>query len=135
MFEENFNGPTSVFVASFVPQLFTCLLGNFQCKQTIVSHTTYANQIPAALIFTLLLFIAAMKILEPVRIPNKRNYKLVYIIVWAGMKFEINFTSCSENSNFAIITTSGFYPIISLMPVLSLINTTASFVKVKISDF
>ena len=51
------------------------------------------------------------------------------------MKFGINFTSCSENGNFAIITMSGIFPKISLMPVISLINTTASFVKVKISDF
>ena len=51
------------------------------------------------------------------------------------MKFGINFTSCSENGNFAIITTSGIYPKISLMPVISQINTTAYFVKVKISDF
>ena len=54
-----------------------------------------------------------------------------------GVKFGINFTSCSENGNeiargaaecyFAIIaTTSG---------VLSQINTIASFVKVIISDF
>ena len=50
--------------------------------------------------------------------------------------------SCSENGNeiaegaaecyFVIIaTTSGIYPKISLLPVLSQINTTASFVKVK----
>ena len=62
------------------------------------------------------------------------------------MKFGINFTSCSENGNeitqgaaeyyFAIIATmSGIYPKISLLPVLSQINTIASFVKVKISDF
>ena len=54
--------------------------------------------------------------------------------------------SCSENGNeiargaaecyFAVIaTTSGIYPKISLLPVLSQINTIASFVKVKISDF
>ena len=42
----------------------------------------------------------------------------------------------SENSNFAIIAiTSGIYPKISLLPVLSQINTIACFVKVKISDF
>ena len=57
----------------------------------------------------------------------------------------INFTSCSENGNeiargaaecyFAIIaTTSGIYPKISLLPMLSQINTIASFVKGKISD-
>ena len=64
------------------------------------------------------------------------------------MKFGINFTSCSENGNeisrgaaecyFAVIaTTNGIYPKISLQPVLSQINTIASFVKVKvkISDF
>ena len=42
----------------------------------------------------------------------------------------------SENGNFAIIaTTSGVYPKISLLPVLSQINTIASFFKVKIFDF
>ena len=57
------------------------------------------------------------------------------------MKFGINFTSCSENGNeiargvaecyFAVIATkSGIYPKISLLPVLSQINTIASFVKV-----
>ena len=47
------------------------------------------------------------------------------------MKFGINFTSCGGNSNFAVIaTTSGIYPKISLLPGLSKINTTASFVKV-----
>ena len=61
------------------------------------------------------------------------------------MKFGINFTSCSENDNeiargaaecyFAIIATSGIYPKISLLPVLSQINTIAFFVKVKISYF
>ena len=51
------------------------------------------------------------------------------------MKIGINFTSCSENGNFVVIATiSGLYPKISLLPVLSQINTTASFVKVKISD-
>ena len=43
---------------------------------------------------------------------------------------------CSENGNFAVIaTTSGIYPKISILPVLSQINTIDSFVKVKISDF
>ena len=62
------------------------------------------------------------------------------------MKFGINFTSCSENGNeiargiaecyFAVITTtSEIYPKISLLPVLSQINTMASFVKVKILIF
>ena len=52
------------------------------------------------------------------------------------MKFGINFTSCSENSNFAVIATvSGVYPYISLLPMLSQINTIASSVKVKISVF
>ena len=40
----------------------------------------------------------------------------VYVIVREGVKF-------------------GIYPKISLLPVLSQINTIASFVKVKISDF
>ena len=52
------------------------------------------------------------------------------------MKLGINVTISSENSNFAIIATvSGIYPKISLLPVLSQINTKASFVKVKISNF
>ena len=56
-------------------------------------------------------------------------------IAWAGVKIGINFTSCSENGNFVVIATiSGLYPKISLLPVLSQINTIASFVKVKISD-
>ena len=70
---------------------------------------------------------------------------LHYVITWAGVKFEINFTSCSENSNeiargatefnFAfIVVKSGIFPKISLLPVLSQFNTTASFVKVKISS-
>ena len=46
------------------------------------------------------------------------------------MKFGINFTSCSENGNFAIIATmSGIYPKFSLLLVLSQINSIASFVK------
>ena len=68
------------------------------------------------------------------------------VIAQEGVKFGINFTSCSENGNeiergtaecyFAVIaTTSGIYPKISLLPMLSQINTIASFVKVKISDF
>ena len=72
--------------------------------------------------------------------------RIVYVIAWEGVKFGVNFTSCSKNGNeiargaaecyFAIIaTTSGIYPNISLLPVLSQINTIASFVKVKISDF
>ena len=35
----------------------------------------------------------------------------------------------------AVIATTGVYPKISLLPVLSQINIIASFVKVKISDF
>ena len=34
VFEEIFNGATPVFVASFVPELFTCLLGHSQSEQT-----------------------------------------------------------------------------------------------------
>ena len=66
--------------------------------------------------------------------------KYVYVIAREGVKFGINFTSCSENGNeitrgaaecyFAVIaTTSGIYPKTSLLPVLSQVNTTASFVK------
>ena len=72
--------------------------------------------------------------------------KFVYVIAQEGVKFGINFTSCSENGNeiargaaecyFAVIaTTSGIYPKISLLLVLSQINTIASFIKVKISYF
>ena len=39
VFEEIFNGPTPVFVASFVPKLFTSLLGQTQCECTIVIST------------------------------------------------------------------------------------------------
>ena len=70
----------------------------------------------------------------------------VYVIAQEGVKFGIHFTSCSEDGNetargaaefyFAVIAkTSGIYPKISLLPVLSQINTIASFVKVKISYF
>ena len=62
------------------------------------------------------------------------------------MEFGINFTSCSENGieiaqgaaecYFAVIaTTSGICPKILLLPVLSQINTIASFVKVKYMIF
>ena len=44
--------------------------------------------------------------------------RFVYVIARAGVKFGINFTSCSENGNF----------VCSFLPVLLLI---ASFVKVK----
>ena len=42
------------------------------------------------------------------------------------MKFGINFTSCSENSNFAGLATSG---ILSLLPVLSHVNSIANSVN------
>ena len=56
------------------------------------------------------------------------------------------FTSCSENGNeiaggaaecnfIVIATMSGIYRKSSLLPVLSQINTIASFIKVIISDF
>ena len=35
VFEEIFNGLTPIFVAYFVPELFTCLCENSQRKQTI----------------------------------------------------------------------------------------------------
>ena len=74
------------------------------------------------------------------------NYFCIEFVAWEGVKFGINFTTCSENGNeiargaaecyFAVIaTTSGIYPKTSLLPVLSQINTVASFVKVKVSDF
>ena len=57
---------------------------------------------------------------------NAGNF-LVYVIAWEGVKFGINFTSCSENSNeiargaaecyVVIATTSGIYPKISLLGV------------------
>ena len=51
------------------------------------------------------------------------------------MKFGLNFTSCSENGYYAVIaTTSGIYPKVSLLPVLSSINTIASLVKVKLAS-
>ena len=51
------------------------------------------------------------------------------------MKFGIKFMSCSDNSNFAIIATmSGIIPKVHSHPC-SLINTVATFIKVKISDF
>ena len=37
VFEELFYGPTPVFVASLVPELFTHLLENSQCEQTVVA--------------------------------------------------------------------------------------------------
>ena len=62
--------------------------------------------------------------------------EFVYVIVRAGVKFRINFMSCRENGNFAVLATmSGIYPKISLLPVLPQINAIASFIKVKISDF
>ena len=55
-----------------------------------------------------------------------------YVLELAGCKFGINFSSCSENDNFAgIATTSGIYPKNLLLLMLSQINTIASFVKVQ----
>ena len=63
-------------------------------------------------------------------------FRFVYVIAQERVKFGINFMSCSENGKFAVIaTTSGIYPKILLLPVLSQINTIVSFVKVKISCF
>ena len=72
----------------------------------------------------------------------KTEVKYVYVIAWEGVKFGINFTSCSENGNeiargvaecyFAVIpTTSVIYPKISLLPILSQMNNIASFIKSK----
>ena len=45
----------------------------------------------------------------------------VYVRAQEEVKFEINFTSCRENINFAVITTmSGIYPNILHLPMLSL---------------
>ena len=61
----------------------------------------------------------------------------MYVIARERVKFGINFTSCSENGNemarvsaecnFAVIATMSVIKI-SLLPVLSQINTIASFV-------
>ena len=70
----------------------------------------------------------------------------VYVIALEGVKFGITFKSCSENDNdiargaakwyFAVITTtSGIYPKISLLPVVSKFNSIAYFDEVKICDF
>ena len=65
-------------------------------------------------------------------IDTNKSYLFVYVIAQTVVKFGINFTSCSKNGNFAVIaTTSGIYPKISLLPVLSQINTIASFFKSK----
>ena len=58
----------------------------------------------------------------------------VYVIAREGVKFGINFTNCCKNDNeiargaakyyFAVFaTTSGIYPKISLLPVLSKFNS------------
>ena len=57
----------------------------------------------------------------------------VYVIARAGVKFGINFTSCSEKGNYAVSLLR--VEKTSLLLVLSQINTITSFVKVKISDF
>ena len=44
VFEEIFNGPTHVFVASFVLKLFTCLLENSQHEQTIAIEKVIINE-------------------------------------------------------------------------------------------
>ena len=41
VFEEIFNGPTPVFVASLVPELFTCLLENSQREHTTLFLTKF----------------------------------------------------------------------------------------------
>ena len=64
----------------------------------------------------------------------------VYVIAREGVRFGINFTSCCENDNeiargaakcyFAVIaTTSGIYPKISLLPVLSKFNSILILMK------
>ena len=79
MFEDNFNGPTSAFVASFIPELFICLLVNSQCEQTIVLHTTYSIcklNSSCSDIHTTAIYSSN----EPVRIPNKKEIKEKIII-------------------------------------------------------
>ena len=88
--------------------------------------------------------------MQAVRVSRPRlampDTRLPNVIAREGVKFGINFTSCSEDGNvialsaaecyFAVIAnTSGIYPKISLLPVLSHFNTIASFIKVKISYF
>ena len=51
----------------------------------------------------------------------------VYVITRVGGKFVINFTSCGENGNFAILATTGIYPKISILYMLSQINAIAYF--------
>ena len=64
-------------------------------------------------------------------IPETQISLFVYVIAWEGVKFGINFMTCSKNGNeisqgvaecyFAVIaTTNGIYPKISLLPVLSI---------------
>ena len=67
---------------------------------------------------------------------NKLTASIVFVYVIARARMKLNFTSCSENGNCSIIaTTSGIYPKLSLLPVLSQINIIASFIKVIIPDF
>ena len=72
-------------------------------------------------------------------IENKQYCLLVYVIAYviarAGVKFGINFTSCNENGNFAVVARTAILPSLLQPLVLSQINNIASFVKVKISDF
>ena len=52
-----------------------------------------------------------------------KSYLFVYVIARAGRKFGINFTSYSENGNFAIMAKISQN---SLLPLLSQINTKAT---------
>ena len=70
---------------------------------------------------------------------------LVYLIAWEGVKLGINFTSCRENGSeiarraagcdlLSLLLRVELLPKISLLLVISQINTIASFIKVKISS-
>ena len=49
---------------------------------------------------------------------------LVYVIALSGVKFGINFTSCRENGNFAILaTTSGNFTPASAIIIASLVKS------------
>ena len=105
---------------------------------------SFSLYVPNNLYLIILIVSLALSLIEMTRTIHICMY--VFVIAREGVNFGINFTSCSENGNeiargvakcyFAVIaTTSGIYPKISLLLVLSQINTIVSFVKVKISYF
>ena len=85
-------------------------------------------------------------LLEVCFIHNPAHCNGIDVIAQVGVKFGMNFRSCSENGNeitrgaaecnsAVIATVSGIYPKISILLVISQINNLASFIKVKISVF